>query len=175
MRSIDRDTFEVALGETGTLEQRVKLVYSLRPAKGLQLRATATLADIAHPFALIDGACNPTALQTVALPSPLAPGSVQYYQIHEARTADLSASPEQYTELKLTGSYQISPSSLASVSYQWWDGKNDGGDLNDWAKTLNAVTATVVVAPAETTEMHVGAAWRERKLEQHICIPLMDG
>jgi hypothetical protein len=175
VRNIDRETYDVAVGETGTLEQRVKLVYSLRPGKGLQLRAAATLADITHPFALVDGACNPDALQTVAKPSPMAPGSIQYWQIHDARAADLSASPEQYTEIKLTGSYQITPSALASLSYQWWDGKNDGGDLNDWAKSLNAITATVVVAPSETVEMHVGAAWRERELQQHICIPLQDG
>jgi hypothetical protein len=175
VRSIDRDSFEVAPGETGTLEQRVKLAYSLRPAKGLQLRATATFADIAHPFAVIDAACNPTAMQTVAVPSPVVPGSTQYYQVQEARIADLSASPEQYVEIKLAGSYQLGPAALASVSYQWWDGANNGGDLNDWAKTLNAVVASVVIAPSEKTEMYVGASYRERELRQHTCIPLQDG
>ena len=175
VRAVDRDTFQVAVGETGTLEQRLKVVYSLRPAKGLQLRAAATYADIAHPFALIDGACNPEALQTATLPSPLTPGSVQYYQIHEARVADLSASPERYTELKLSGSYQLSPSSLASLSYQWWDGANGGGDLDDWSRTVNAIVATVVLAPSETSELHAGASYRERELSQHLCIPLHDG
>jgi len=175
IRNIDRDSYAVAVGETGTLEQKLKLVYSLRPGKGLQLRAAATWADISHPFALLDGACITTALQTAPAASPMAPGSVQYYQLHEARVADLSASPSQYAELKVTGSYQLSPSSLASVSYQWWDGKNDGGDLNDWSKTLAAVIATVVLAPSEAVEVHAGASYRKRELEQHICIPLMDG
>jgi hypothetical protein len=174
-RSIDRDNYYVAPGETTTMEQKLKLTWSARPAQGFSLRAAATFADISHPFMSLDAACNPDALQTTSLPSPLAPGSVQYYQIHEARVADLSASPSQYLEARLTGTYQLGASSMAMLSYRYWDGQNDELDLTDWSKQLNAVTATISVAPAEKSELHVAATWAERELETHVCIPLMDG
>lgn len=175
VRSIDRANYEVAAGETGTLEQKLKLTFATRPAEGFQLRAAATLADISHPFMAVNAACNPEALQTTPTASPLVPGSTQYYQIHEARVADLTASPSQYAELRLSGSYQFGSSSLASVSYQWWDGDNDDQDLTDWTKTLSALTANVMWAPTETTQLYTGASYGKRELETYVCIPLMDG
>lgn len=175
VRSIDRANYEVAPGETGTLEQRLKLTLATRPARGFQLRAAATLADISHPFMAIDAACNPDALQPDGVPSPLVPGSTQYYQIHEARVADLTASPSAYTELRVSGSYQFGSSSLASISYQWWDGDNDDQDLSDWSKTLNAVTANLMWAPAEGAQLYTGLSYGKRELETFVCIPLMDG
>jgi len=175
VRAIDRDTYEVALGETSTLEQKLRVTYSVRPAKGLQLRASATRADIQHPFGIVDGACNTDALQTTPVGSPMANGSVQYWQIHEARSADLSASPASWTELKLSGSYQLGASSSATVSARWWDGNNTEQDLNQWSRTLAAATASWNWAPAESSSIYVAATYGTRELEQHICIPLMDG
>lgn len=175
VRAIDRDTYEVAVGETSTLEQKIRLTYSLRPAKDLMLRASAAYADIQHPFALIDGACNTDPLQTTPTASPLVPGSVQYYQIHDARSADLSASPASWAELKLAGSYQLGASSMAALSMRWWDGDNSDEDLNQWSRTITAATATWNWAPAETSDIYVAATYGTRELEQHICIPLMDG
>jgi hypothetical protein len=175
VRSIDRDTYEVAVGETGTLEQKLRLTYSLRPAKGLALRASATYADIAHPFANIDGACNTEPLQTTPTASPMTPGSVQYWQIHDARSADFSASPAAWAELKLGGTYQLGASSMAGLSVRWWDGDNTEQDLNEWSRTITAATATWNWAPAENSDIYVAATYGTRELEQHICIPLMDG
>jgi len=175
VRSIDRATYEVAPGETATLEQRLKLTLATRPAKGFQLRAAATLADISHPFMSLDAACNPEAMQTTPTASPIVPGSTQYYQIHAARVADLTASPSRYAELRLSGSYQFGSSSLASVTYQWWDGDNDDQDLTDWSKTLSAVTANLMWAPTEKAQLFTGVSYGTRELETYVCIPLMDG
>lgn len=175
LRSLDRETYLVAVDDTRTLEQKLKLTYSMRPLKGLTLRAQATWADIDNPFMILDGACNPTALQTTAVPSPLVPGSTQYYQVHDARVADLGAAPSQWAEVKLSGAYQMSPNALASVTYRWWDGKNDTQDLTDWTRTLDAVTAMLTVMPAEHMDVWGGITYARRKLETHICIPLMDG
>ncbi len=175
VRAIDRDTYQVAVGETTTLEQRLRLATTLRPAKGLTLRASASYADIRHPFAIVDGACNLEPLQTTPTSSPLVPGSVQYWQIHAGRVADLSASPSSWAELKLSGTYQLGSSSMAALSLRYWDGANSDQDLNQWSRTLMAATASWNWAPAETSEIHVAASYGTRELEQHLCIPLMDG
>lgn len=175
LRSLDRDHYLVGVDETRTLEQKLKLAYSLRPLKGLTLRAQATYADIDNPFMILDAACNPAAMQTTPVASPLVPGSTQYYQIHDGRVADLGSAPSQWAEVRLSGSYQVSPAALAAVTYRWWDGKNDTQDLTDWTRNLNAVTAMLTVMPAERVDVWGGVTYAKRTLETHICIPLMDG
>lgn len=175
MRSLDRDHYFVAVGETRTLEQKLKLAYSLRPLAGLTLRAQATYADIDNPFMILDAACNPTAMQTTPVSSPLVPGSTQYYQVHAARVADLGAAPSQWAEVRLSGSYQLSPAASTTVTYRWWDGKNDTQDLTDWTRNLNAVTAMLTIMPAEGVDVWGGVTYARRQLETHVCIPLMDG
>ena len=175
VRATDRDTYQVAVGDTATLEQRLRLTYTLRPAKGFTLRAAAAYADIQHPFAILDGACTLESLQTTPTSSPLVPGSVQYWQIRQGRVADLSASPSSWAELKLAGTYQLGTSSMAALSLRYWDGTNTDQDLNHWSRTLTAATATWNWAPVEDSEIHVAASYGTRELEQHICIPVMDG
>ncbi len=175
VRAIDRDTYQVAPGETTTLERRVRLGASLRPIKGLALRASATYGAVTHPFAIVDGACNVEPLQTTPTASPLVPGSVQYWQIHQARSGDLSASPASWLELKVAGTYQLGASSMANLSVRYFDGDNTEQDLNQWSRTLTAATATWNWAPMEGSQIYAAATYGTRKLEQHVCIPLMDG
>lgn len=174
-RQIDRANYQVSPGETTTLEQKLKLALMARPSTRWSLRALATYGDIAHPFMALNAACNPNPLQTNPAPSPLAPGSVQYYQIHEARVADLTASPAQYTDLRLAASFQVNPSTLATLTYQWWDGDNHDLDLTNWSKHTQAVTASLTLAPAESWQLYAAAAYGERETETFVCIPLMDG
>jgi len=174
-RQIDRANYEVSPGETTTLEQKLKVGLTLRPNARLSLRATAAYADISHPFMALNAACNPDPLQTNPAPSPLAPGSVQYYQIHDARVADLTASPSAFKELRLAASFQANPSTLATLTYQWWDGDNQDLDLTNWSKNTQAVTASLTWAPAERWQLYAAATYGERETETFVCIPLMDG
>lgn len=174
-RQIDRANYLVAPGETTTLEQKLKLQVAARPTKGFQLRGSVTYADISHPFMALNAACNPNPLQTTPAPSPLAPGSTQYYQIHDARVADLTASPSRFWEAKASASYQFGTSTLGNLSLQWWDGENDDLDLTNWSKNVQAVTASVSWVPTERVQTHVGASYGRRETETFVCIPLMDG
>lgn len=175
VRQLDRANYEVAPGETTTLENKFKLQLASRPAKGLQLRAGLTFADISHPFMALNAACNPDPLQPNSVPSPLAPGSVQYYQIHDARVADLTASPSRYLEARISGAYQLAPGMQAQLSYQWWDGENNDLDLTNWSKNVQGATATLSFTPAEKVQTYFGATYGRREAETFVCIPLMDG
>ncbi len=174
-RQIDRANYQVAPGETTTLENTFKLLFASRPARGLQLRAGLTFADISHPFMALNAACNPDPLQPNSVPSPLVPGSVQYYQIHDARVADLTSSPSRFWEAKVSGAYQFAPGMQANLSYQWWDGENNDLDLTNWSKNVQGVTATLSLAPAERLQGYLGATYGRRETETFVCIPLMDG
>lgn len=174
-RNIDRVHYLVAPGETATLEQKLKLTLSTRPLKKLQFRIRGEVADISHPFMALNAACTLEALQPEAAPSPLVPGSVQYYQLHEARVADLTASPSQYASLRLSATYLLSPSSSATLVANYWDGKNDELDLTNWSKSSAAVTATLNFVPLPKLENYLAASIGTRELETRVCIPLMDG
>ncbi|MGC8916379.1 MAG: GSU2204 family CXXCH-containing (seleno)protein [Thermoanaerobaculum sp.] len=174
-RQVDRANYQVAPDETTTLEQKVKLNLATRPVTGLHLQAFLTYADISHPFMALNAACNPDPLQTTPAPSPLAPGSVQYYQIHDARVADLTASPSRFWEARASASYQLGGASMANLSVSFWDGDNDDLDLTNWSKTVQAVTASVTWQPSEAIQTHAGASYGKRETETFVCIPLMDG
>ncbi|MGQ9834418.1 MAG: GSU2204 family CXXCH-containing (seleno)protein [Thermoanaerobaculaceae bacterium] len=175
VRNIDRVHYQVAPGETATLEQKLKLTLSIRPLHKLQLRAQGVLAHISHPFMALNAACTLEPLQTNATPSPLAPGSVQYYQIHEARIADLTASPARYSSLRLSATYPLTPRSSATLVASYWDGQNDELDLTNWSKSSAAVTATLNFAPMPKLENYLALSVGTREMETRVCIPLMDG
>jgi hypothetical protein len=175
VRNIDREHYEVAVGETTTLEQRLQAILRLRAGKGTTFRLAATYGDVNNPFMTLDGACNPEAMQTVSVPSPLAPGSTQYYKIHEARVADLSSSPASWLEARLSGSFQLGVNGMASVIYNYWDGENNELDLTDWSKSLNTLTGMLSYAWSENSQLWAAATWGQRDSETHVCIPLMDG
>ncbi|MCX7895553.1 MAG: GSU2204 family CXXCH-containing (seleno)protein [Thermoanaerobaculum sp.] len=175
IRQLDRVHMEVAPGETTTLENQLRVQLTSRPTKGLNLRAALAFADISHPFMHLNAACNPNPMQTVAVPSPVVPGSVQYYQMYAARVADLTASPSRFWEARASASYQTPTSFLANLSVRWWDGENQDLDLTDWAKSVAGITASVGWIPGEEWQAHLGATLGRMQTKAFFCIPVMDG
>ncbi len=174
-QNIDRAHYEVAPEKTDTLAQRLKLAYSARPARGLNLRLEGILADIRRPFMTQNTACQPGALQTTPVPSAIGPGSTQYYEIYQARIGDMTASPSSYVEVRGTAGFAIGNTANASLTLRWWDGDNDDQDLTNWSRTTTAANAQVAWAPSESFQAFVAASRGMRKLETWVCVPLMDG
>ncbi len=175
VQSIDRVHYEVAPGHTDTLDQRLKLTLAARPAAKVSLRLQGTVADINRPFMIVDGACLSGPLQEEAKPSPLVPGSTQYYQIHQARIGDMTASPSSFLELKASAAFTLAPASTASFSARWWDGDNNDQDLTNWSRTVTVLTGNLAWAPRPQVQAFIAATYGKRELETHVCIPLMDG
>lgn len=175
VKQIDRANYEVAPGQTSTLDQRFKLTLATRPSNAVNLRLAGTWAEIRRPFMIIDAACLLGPLQEEAKPSPLAPGSTQYYQIHQARIADLTASPSSFYELQGSAGFTLGPSASASVTARLWDGKNNDQDLTDWSRSTAAVTANLAWALSPASQAFIATTYGRRKMATHVCIPLMDG
>lgn len=174
-QNIDRAHYEVAPDQRDTLTQRLKLAYSARPAKGFNLRLEGVAADIRRPFMTQNTACQAGPLQTTPTPSPLVPGSTQYYVIYGSRIGDMTASPSSYLELRGTAGLALGSTTSASLTLHWWDGDNTDQDLTQWSRTTTAATAQVAWAPAETFQAFVAASQGTRELESWVCVPLMDG
>lgn len=175
VRHIDRVHMEVAPGETTTLEQELTLRLDTRWRNRAKLRASLTYGDVENPFMHLNAACNPAPMQTVAVPSPLVPGSVQYYQMYGARVADLTASPSRYWEAKASLTHNVTPQFLANLSLRYWDGDNEDLDLTQWSNNLQAITASVSWTPSQKVQAHAGATYGRRETETFMCIPVMDG
>lgn len=171
-RSVDRDHVQVAAGDTTTTTSVLGLSWRAHPAKDLKLSAEYRHGFVDDPYVLVDGAC--ATIPAISVPSPLAPGSVQYFQVHEARVAETTATPEDWNELKL-GATLSGPRATLTANWRYWDGSNQSGDLTDWSRRLNALTATLWTAPTPRWDAYVAYTWQTTELGSHVCVPVFDG
>ncbi len=85
--TIDRENFQVMLGEFKTTTNMLGVNYRSRPATGWNLEANLKYADVNNAFMLIDGSCS--TLVSGAYPNPWNPETPQYTDFHNARIAEL--------------------------------------------------------------------------------------
>ncbi len=169
---VDRDHLEVAPGEMASTTNILGASWRARPKKGLKTYVSVEHGETDNTFALVDGAFS--TLTSPAVPNPFDPNGAQYYEFHDARIADTTASPASWDEVKLRANYLAGSTSFTS-SYRYWDGDNDDGDLTDWSRTVQALTLTLWGAPAPKWEWHTAYAWNSTELGTPASIPLFDG
>lgn len=172
-RSIDRQHYEVAPGVNKTTTHVLGLSWRPRPAKGLRVIADYRHGSVDNPFMLLDGACS-NLVSPGPLPSPFAPQAAQYFEFHDARVADTTASPQSWNEIRLRSTYTRGPTSF-SGNYRWWEGSNDAGDLTDWSRKNQSAGATLWTMPSEKWEWYVAYTWQKLDLGNPTCVPLFDG
>ncbi len=170
---LDRDEVIVEVDGGRTRTHELGLAWRARPASHLKLSAEWRYGTVDAPYGYVDGACAPLA-DVGTLPSPLAPGSTQYFQVHDARIGDTTASPETWNDLR--ASVSVTKARFgATASVRYWDGENDGGDLTDWARTRTALTATAWFAPEDRWDAWVAWSHEGGELTSHVCTPVFDG
>ncbi|MCP4203178.1 MAG: hypothetical protein GY769_14745 [bacterium] len=169
---VDRDHLEVAPGEMASTTNILGASWRARPKKGLKTYVSVEHGETDNAFALVDGAFS--TLTSPAVPNPFDPNGAQYYEFHDARIADTTASPASWDEVKLRANCLAGSTSFTS-SYRYWDGDNDDGDLTDWSRTVQALTLTLWGAPAPKWEWHTAYAWNSTELGTPASIPLFDG
>ncbi len=169
---IDRKNYEVAPGETETTEHVLCVSWWARPKKGARVHAALRHGEVENPFMLVNGGFS--TLVSARVPNPFHPDGAQYYQVHNARIAETTAAPESWDELKL-GYSRTFPKTAFSTSYRYWDGDNSDGDLTDWSRTVQGVTATLWSGPSEEWSWHLSYAWNESEVDFPTFIPIFDG
>ncbi|MDX1584436.1 MAG: GSU2204 family CXXCH-containing (seleno)protein, partial [Thermoanaerobaculia bacterium] len=169
---IDRDHYQVAVNETETTENIVGVSWTTRPRRGLRAEARYRHAEIDNPFMAINAACS--TLESTPAPSPFHPDAAQYYEFHDTRIADTTASPESWDEVRLTGSWS-SGRSVLTGSARWWEGDNTSGDLTDWSKSHQSATLTWGQTPSPEWNWYAGWAWFDSEIDAPTCVPIFDG
>lgn len=172
-QGIDRASYEVAPGETRTDTHILGLAWRPRPAKGLRLSADYRHGFVDNPYMLVDGACSD---QTTPGPfaSPLDPRAGQYYVQRAAQIAETTASPQSWDELRLRASYARSKL-IFTGSYRYWNGDNTAGDLSDWSRTRQAMTASLTLLPKPSWDAYLAYTWQRLENANPTCIPIFDG
>jgi len=170
--SIDRENFNVAVGESDTTSNVVGVTYRLRPKKGWRLDAELKHGAIDNPFMLIDGTCS--TLESGRYTNPWQPETPQYHNQHDTRIADTTASPSSWNHIK-GGVTHVSGKSTLSATYRWWDGENNDGDLTNWSRNNQTATITYWSAPSQTWSWYVAGLWQDSQLDAPACIPVFDG
>jgi len=172
--SEDRQNYEVAPGKTETTKNVIGLHWRAHPSKNFKLQAYYDHGDISHPFMVVDGTCS--TLISGSNSNPWDPDlTAQYYEFHEARVGDSTASPDSYDEFKLAGTFNFGSSMSMTASYHWWDGDNTSGNLTNWSKTNNTFNLTFWSAPASTWSWYLGYTYLNSDLDAPACIPVFDG
>ncbi len=172
--STDRDHFEVLPNESKTTKNTLGVYWSSRPAKSFKLRAHYKYGEITNPFMLMDGACS--TLVSGSNSNPWNPDlTAQYYEFHDARVAETTASPSSWDELKLGFTWMIGSKTTLSGTYRSWDGDNGDGDLTEWSRTNDNAVLTLWSGPTETFSWYLGWAMTNSDLDAPVCIPVFDG
>ncbi len=170
--TLDREYAEVAPGTTDTAKNVLGVVWRGRPSKSSKLEAALRYGDVSNPYMLVDGACS--TLVSGRYTAPWDPAIPQYDDQHQTRIADTTASPDEWLEAKLLGSVMLGTTTM-SATYSWWDGANSSGDLTDWSRTNQTLTATVWSAPAPTWDWYLAYAWQDSEVDAPACIPVFNG
>jgi hypothetical protein len=170
--TVDRDNYEVLPGEFTTTTNLLGVNWRTRPATGWQFEANLKYAAVNNAFSLIDGACS--TLVSQAYPNPWNPETPQYFDFHEARIADTTASASSWGRADVRLGYTAGRTTVFG-KYIYFDGDNNDGDLTDWSRSSNTALVTVWSAPTEAFNWYATYTWMDSDLNIPVCLPVFDG
>lgn len=172
-RSVDRENVEATPGEHVTTTNVLGLSWRAPVAKGLRLHADYRHGDVAHPLLALDNTCSQLQFPTSGT-SGVDPKLAQYWQSHDARTGDGTATPSAWDEMK-AGATWTGKALGVTANYRYWSGDNSEGDFTDWTKKHQSATVTLWSMPSPTWDWYVAWAFSKSETGGHTCIPLFDG
>lgn len=172
--STDRDHLEVSEGKRETVKNTFYVDWRHWLPKSWKFNANLSYSDISHPFANVDGGCNPD-MNTTPVPSPLAPGSVQYWERHDAREFNLSKQPSESLSFRLAATRPIKGTTHLMFNARYKDEKNDELDFSTWERDFLMASVYINWMIGEKWSWFGGYNYSEDNTQTHICIPVMDG
>lgn len=165
-------------GETETNTFKAKL--SMRPVKGISVRAGYTYQDIDNPFGKSHGALvevGDTRLQAkFGVPGYLVGGNSDLYgtQFYAEREADLSNQPDEVHEAKLSTTWAPSPYFSATLTYRF---KGEENDLNrsTWEQNTHSPGLSMWYAPNQKFALTASYNYFDQRSETAFCQGFYDG
>ncbi len=157
-KRLNRDHFEVEKTTSNGIEVGVRS----RLANGLRLRARVKSAWIDNPFTYLHAAI-PDVVQPGPSPSALPFFGLQYFEMYEARMANLTALPNR-TNLA-EGFATWSPTGRFAVTghYRYRGGSNDDLNFSEWDRTVHIPGVEAWFAPSAKWSLAVGYNYQKEK------------
>jgi hypothetical protein len=183
-RKIDRDNVVLIDGTGETTSHALKLGWNQRFGKRLRWNNSLLFKTIDNPYASVGGALREFAGysepgivlgQVPTNPSPTSPLSLQYYQLHALRVANISNVPTQYIKLRTSANWSPKGTWALSGNLRYKDAENDELNYSTWDQNTLGVGVNFWVAVKPELHFTIGADHFQEETEAFTTIPLMDG
>jgi hypothetical protein len=182
--SVDRDNVVLTDGDGETTTQTIKVGWNQRYRKRLRWHNLLEYKTVDNPYVNVDGGLRlfagyldePTGIVVGNAASPKAPTSLQYYELHELRAADLGLAPSTRTKFRSSGTWSKKGGKLSVTgNLRYQDAENDDLDYTDWSQDTLGIGANVFVASGPRFLFNVGVDHFVQETDAEAIIPLMDG
>jgi hypothetical protein len=179
---VDRDNVVLAGGDGVTSSHTLKLGWNQRWRNRVRWNNSLRYTATDNPYVSVDGGLRLFSGDVVGgivdgqAPSPKSPASLQYYQLHELRVANLSSMPTADFSLRSTlnwGPKRASWSIGANVRYR--DAENDELQYTQWQRDDVGVGANFWIAAAPKVRVMVGVDSSRQETNSEVIVPVMDG
>jgi hypothetical protein len=188
-RDIDRDNVVLADGDGRTKINKAKVGWNQRFRNRVRLNAKLTYTDSDNPYVNVDGAMRQFAFNAEGYDgidpwtavvgrttSPLLAASLQYYQLHALRVADVSGVPSSEVAALANASYGPKKGRWSVTGHVRYRGaENDELDYTDWERASQGIGVTAWLAPTPRFMMTLGVDSYSQDTDAEVIIPLMDG
>lgn len=173
--NVDRENVVLADGTGETTTARVKASWNEKVGKNLRFMNSLTYTTRDNAYANINGALRAWDPAFGPAPSPKDPASLQYYQLHALRMADVSSVPSGELRYRGTGTWMPSARAALSANVRYMDGENDELDYSSLEKENLGVGANLWMAVSPEFSFMLGLDHLEQETGAMMAIPLMDG
>lgn len=180
---VDRDNVVLGDGTGKTTTTELRAAWNQRFRKRVRLNARVKYVDTDNPYMIVGGGLrayvedpdNPGSPLGVAS-TPKSPDSLQYYELHTFRTANLSVFPTADLNARVSGSWTPKGKNWSvSANARYRDSDNDELNRTDWTQNHFGVGANVLVAGGSKWLFNLGVDHSVKETDAEAIIPLMDG
>jgi hypothetical protein len=182
-RNLDRDNVVLADGDGETTTQSVKASWNQRITRRLRWNNSLLYEDVDNPYMNVDGACrsfyedpnNPGFPPDYLAGSPKSPDSIQYYQLHQLRSADVSNQPSETLGFRSQTTWSPGGNWSVSANFRYRALENDELDTSTWDRDVYGFGAHLWVAANPKLHYVLGYDVQREETDAVYCVPLMDG
>ena len=185
-RRVDRDNVVLAGGDGVTTAHTLKAGWNQRFRNRVRWNNSIRYTDTDNPYVNVDGGMRlfsgdvtqapyPGGVNGAA-PNPKVEPSLQYYQAHDLRAANLANRPTQ--DFSLRSNFTWGPKKAkwsigANVRYR--DAQNDELDYTEWNKDNVGAGLNFWIAAAPKVSVMVGLDGVRQSTDAEVIVPVMDG
>jgi hypothetical protein len=181
---IDREYVTLADGTGESTSHILTASWNQRIARKLRWNTNVRFVDTDNPYVAVDAGCReylpdpadpalPAGISP-SPPGPKGPNSLQYYELHQLRVADLTAIPSQYLGVRSHVTWSRGHWAVTgSVRYR--EAENDTLDMSEWDRETVGAGVNLWVGIRPGLHFTAGIDTVRQETDTKVCVPIMDG